>query len=208
MTRHCFIAGLIVAAFALASCSRPLEEEMQLPEELRNTPIQIDVFSARAFLGGSDYERYYLTGNVLWRECGHVSATEQPPAGAQKELEGDRVFPNDPSLTIVQRRVEKLTPEQLVRLKVKSAELFKMHALSDVKEPLPGSMFSLSEPGMVEIRITFGPTKFNLLTSVDGVADKDTPVLEHANILLAYLRGLGPVVCESETFSGIPRNEK
>jgi hypothetical protein len=202
--RPVFLSVLILLTVTLTSCTAHKKKEVSLSAELRAAPLQIDVFSGRGFLGGSDYERYYLADDLVWRECGNVTTTPMgniPP----KPLAGDTVFPADPSLSILERRVDKITSEQQLKLKVKAAELFKIKVLSDVKEPLPGSVFSLSEPGTLEINIVFGSSKFNLLTSVDAVADKETPVLEKANKLFSALRGIGPVICKSETFFGIPR---
>jgi hypothetical protein len=195
---------LILLTVSLTNCSTQKKKEVSLSAELRAAPLQIDIFSGRGFLGGSDYERYYLSDDLLWRECGNVTTAPKgnmPP----KPLEGDTVFPADPSLSILERRVDKISSEQQLKLKVKAAELFKIKVLSDVKEPLPGSVFSLSEPGTLEINIVFGSSKLNLLTSVDAVADKETPVLEKTNKLFSALRGIGPVICKAETFFGIAR---
>lgn len=204
--RALVLALMVLFVLVLTGCSaHKRKKEASLSAELRSAPLQIDVFSGRAFLGGSDYERYYLYDDILWRECGNVTAAPKgnvPP----RPLAGDTVFPKDPSLSLLERRVDKLSTEQLLRLKVKAAELFKTKVLTtDEKEALPGSVFSLSEPGTLELNIAFGSSRLNLLTSVDAVADKETPVLEKANKLFAVLRGIGPLICKSETFYGIPR---
>lgn len=192
----------------LHGCAHSAMEELSsLPEEFKNAPLTIDSFSARAFLGGSDYERYYYTEGKLWRECGQVTSSylDQPQP---KVVEGDKVFPEDPSLSITKRRVEKISTEEELRLKARAAALVIAEATGEGKEPPPGSVFSLSEPGVLELNVSFGSKKVKLITSVDAVADKETPALQQANVLLSYMRGLGPIICDAETFYGIARSKK
>src|SRR5690348_3195856 len=62
--------------------------------------LKVDLFSARGFLGGSEYERYYLSGKVLWRECGSISPSAKAArakSGGEK-IEGDEVLSKDPQL--------------------------------------------------------------------------------------------------------------
>ncbi|HQH26723.1 MAG TPA: hypothetical protein PLP17_04940 [Oligoflexia bacterium] len=197
---------LLCAAASFSACAKRRIDASSLTAELRSAPLEIDVFAARAFLGGSEYERYYLNHDILWRECGKLSpAAKKMPRPAN--LAGDAVFPDDPSLTLVTRRVEKLSADQELQLKVAAAELLKTKAMSDEKEPLPGSAFSLSEPGTLEMSLVFGASKLRIVTSVDGVADKETPALSHVSDLLSFVRGIGPVICEAETFYGVPRKQ-
>ena len=166
--------------------------------------LQLDVFAARGFLGGSDYERYVLKQDVLWRECGNVVAT-----GAQQQrdrVEGDAVFADDPSLDMVQRRVEEVSSAQRRKIALVAQRLIEeIKQREQRRPPSPGSVFSLSSPGLFELQIAVGTESQRIVTSVDAVADKDGRVLETAHELFAGLRGIGPAICHSQTFFGVAR---
>lgn len=171
--------------------------------EVSNKALSIDVFSARGFLGGSEYERYYLKDDLLWRECGSIS--KKAPTQTPQALRGDTVFKSDPNLTIEQRRIERVSGEKEKELKLTAARLVK-----DLKEdsqsiPPPGPFFSLTEPGVFEIQISLGEDQTRIITSVDAVADKDSDTLSRTHELFATVRGVGPTICESPTFFGIAR---
>lgn len=166
--------------------------------------LSLDLFAARGFLGGSDYERYHITGDVLWRECGKVMPNKRP-AGEKKPTEGDTIFREDPQLEIVQRRIEHLTPEQLGTLKLKAQELLSSIAATTPSTPPPGSVFSLSAPGLLELSVGLGKSRERIVTSVDAVSDQENEALSGAYRLFSTLRGIGPEICTARTFFGIGR---
>ena len=166
-------------------------------------PLAVDVFSARGFLGGSEYERYVIKDNFLWRECGSISQAKA--SASSEELEGDELLGEDPSLKVNQRRVEKLSPEQMTRLKQLAARLLKAKEKTEKRSPLPGGYFSLSDPGLFELGVKLGKADARIVTSVDAVADKNSPELAETYELFASLRGVGPTICNARTFFGIGR---
>jgi len=191
---------LLAAGCGFAVSSSPADSE--LPG--KNEALKLDVFAARGFLGGSEYERYHLEDRVLWKECGSVS-----PAGRakeQKKLEGDEVLSKDPQLSIQERRVEKLDGDQMNAIRSKAWELLSERAQQGLHdEPPPGSVFALSAPGVFEMYAEFAAKKDRIISSVDAVADKSTSSLEKAHELFALLRGVGPEICGVRTFYGIER---
>ena len=172
--------------------------------------LKVDLFSARGFLGGSEYERYYLSGKVLWRECGSISPSAKQAgakSGIQKSsLEGDEVLSKDPQLTIQERRVERLSADQVQAVRRGAFEVLTAAGKSAERhEPPPGSVFSLGSPGLFEMLVTIGEKKERVISSVDAVADKKSSTLEKAHELFSMLRGVGPEMCGARTFYGIER---
>jgi hypothetical protein len=166
-------------------------------------PLKVDVFSARGFLGGSEYERYYLTGKLLWRECGSISPAAKKTAA---HIEGDTVLSNDPQLHIQERRVEKLTTDQVRTLRSEIQDVLSSITPDDKQStPPPGSVFSLADPGLFEMMLAVGEQKERIISSVDAVADNKSAVLEKVHQLFAKLRGIGPEICGAKTFYGIER---
>ena len=202
------ILSLPILAVLTLGCSvhetaPPSSSSSSLPAA--SGPLQIDVFSARGFLGGSEYERYYLTGSLLWRECGSVSPA---PTTASKKapLEGDQVLSSDPQLHIQERRVEKLTRAQAQSLRNQALSvLSSVDPNTKHSEPPPGSVFSLADPGLFEMLVAVGDKKERIISSVDAVADKKSATLKQAHELFAKLRGIGPEICGASTFYGIER---
>lgn len=197
-----FLLGLLVLAVSAACSSHKADSKTSAAIE--SGSLQIDVFSARGFLGGSDYERYFLTDDLLWRECGHVTSSK-PKTRPSKPLEGDQVFASDPSLEIQQRRLESVESKLRKELKTKASQLINALEASDTRAPLPGSFFSLSDPGLIEMHVVLGEKEQRLITSVDAVAERESYALERAHDLFACLRGIGPVICDAQTFFGIGR---
>ena len=58
----------LTVAVVLSSCT--IIAPTTTPGTPSQTGVELDLFTAKAFLGGSDYERYHLKDDVLWRECG------------------------------------------------------------------------------------------------------------------------------------------
>ena len=203
LSRHSLIpASLLIVLLHSAACglsqrysttSTPATSDFGAEEVDTSAPVKIDIFSARGFLGGSEYERYYLTGNILWRECGTISNAHKQTA-LHTELEGDQVFRPDPQLTIQERRVERLSKEERKKILQTAASVLKASAERSIPEPPPGSVFSLADPGMFELLLAVDKEKKRIITSVDAVADRHSPTLDKAHELFATLRGIGPCV--------------
>ena len=172
--------------------------------------LTIDLCAARGFLGGSDYERYVLTEDVLWRECGQIQSSKQAAAKRAKDqpaLDGDTILKKDPNLQIQERRVEVLSSTQRGKVDMLSAELLQILSESKGKQPPPGSVFSLSEPGLFELSVRRDEKKERLVTSVDAVSEGAGKSLAEAKSLYEAVRGIGPEICGSKSFFGVYRKE-
>jgi hypothetical protein len=183
-----------------------LDDGVSVKESLQG--LDLDAFAGRGFLGGSDYERYRLRDGQLWRECGLIIAKGRGGKLQQRRaLQGDEVFPHDPNLTVAERRVDLLTAEQAEALTDALDNWFPEVAPSRGKTPLPGSVLSLSEPGVFELGVRRNGDKARLVTSVDAVSDRtdNLKVLSRTNSLMEILRGIGPEICRNKSFFGIGR---
>lgn len=194
---------IIVCLFSLTACSL-LKPPASKRVKLINEPIVIDIFAARGFLGGSEYERYHLNETTLWKECGNVSSAKVKKKNIQ--LEGDRVFNQDPQLELNERRVDKVSEDQLITIQEKILNLIAARKKSnDSILPPPGSVFSLGEPGLLELNIAVGNNKKHFITSVDAVADAEDESLKETYKLFASLRAIGNEICGAKTFFGIEK---
>ncbi len=209
MKRAFFISALLVLG-ACAPASHSSDPELSSESAPLADPsgeLKVDLFSARGFLGGSEYERYYLSGKVLWRECGSISPSAKR-AGAKSgtsTLEGDDVLSKDPQLSIQERRVERLSADQAAAVRRGALEVLTTAAKGTEQREPPGSVFSLGSPGLFEMLVSVGEKKERVISSVDAVADKKSKTLEKAHELFAVLRGVGPEICGARTFYGIDR---
>ncbi|GEM_PF-5047925 len=170
--------------------------------------LDLDAFAARGFLGGSDFERYRLVNGQIWRECGMVlPRSKSGKLQKRKSLEGDEIFPNDPNLTVAERRVDSVNSKQAQAIESAVREWMPLVSGSRGKTPLPGSVFSLAEPGVLELGVKRDGEKARLVTSVDAVSDKadGLMVLSKSHALLELLRGVGPEICQRRSFFGIGR---
>ena len=197
---HIICSALLFAFSSGCAALQPSRPPAGVPKG----ELALDLFAARGFLGGSDYERYHITGDVLWRECGKVLANKQP-AGEKKPAEGDTIFREDPQLEIVQRRIEHLSPEQLGTLKLKAQELLTSIAATSPQTPPPESVFSLAASGLLELNVGLGTSRGRVVTSVDAVSEQESESLSGVHRLFATLRGIGPEICTARTFFGIGR---
>lgn len=199
----------IAALFIIANTSAcGVTSGSRGPADSGSAELEIDLFSAKGFLGGSEYERYHVKDNVVWRECGQVDTSKRHSA---PPLEGDEVLRSDPNLVVRERRVERLDPGWENELLERAARFIADMEASQRKPPLPGSVFSLTEPGMFELAVALHGKKQRLITSVDALSDDETMsdsiALRAAHRLFEALRGVGPVICEAETFFGIGRGK-
>ena len=198
---------MLLSFLSSAACSGLLEQSTGNPEldALQKQPLYLDLFSARGFLGGSEYERYFLKDDFLWRECGAVNPNQA--IAEPSSLDGNQFLEADPTLKIEQRRVENLSSDQRLLMKQRTLELIRSIGESSPKKslPPPGSYFALSDPGIFELQLTLGEKRHLVVTSVDAVAEKESDSLQKAHELFQLLRSIGPEICGSSTFFGIAR---
>lgn len=165
--------------------------------------MEVDVFLARGFLGGSDFERYHLQGDLLWRECGAVDS-----AGKHKVAKSDdEGLARDPNLNIEERRVDTLTAEQRNTLQAAASRFVSQVQSSKVALPKPGSVFGLTSPGLAELKLEIGQQKTHVLTEVDALSNHTDGSAAAGYNFVATLRGIGPVICRAKSFFGIKRIE-
>lgn len=199
MKKSIILSSLII----LNSCSLAKGFSSSKEKPIKEA-VSIDLFAARGFLGGSEYERYHLNETTLWKECGGVISSGK--SKKNKKLDGDKVFSSDPQLDLEQRRVDKLNDDQLISIQEKILKILDAQKRNNNPTlPPPGSVFSLAEPGVLELKISVGNSSKRFITSVDAVADSENDVLKEANGLFAYLRGIGKGICNSKTFFGIEK---
>jgi hypothetical protein len=197
-----FFISLVSMFVGCAPKSKTIELT-QADELLLAMPIEVDIFSVRGFLGGSDYERYHLKDHVLWRECGQL-LPGRSVTRSRSSIAGDDVFLKDPNLSIEQRRIEEVNYSESLALRELATRLYKsLENQSHI--PRPGSVISISGPGLFELSIKLGDDTRKVITSVDAVAEEETKLLEATHQLFATFRSVGPVICNSSTFFGIPR---
>lgn len=166
-------------------------------------PLAIDIFVARNFLGGPDYERYQLRGNTLWSECGSIDVRSKKTGMTAKELPSRDVFPYDPNLVIKEKGQDDITNAKSIALKKEAAVLIQVLDEARERMPSPGTLASLSDSGIFQLSFEFAGEKKKLITSVDAVADGDSPVLKQVKKLFTALRPVGVKICGEKTFFGI-----
>lgn len=196
--------GRPLSALAIMGLSGCISFTSTAPSDQYDGPIKVDVFAARGFLSGSDYEHYVLDNSVLWRECGSVAPRKPSTEPDKPKMEGDDLLARDPSLVVQQRRAERLSSDQRAAAVARAIRLFNLLEQSPSDIPPPGGLFSLTQPGLVELTLNVGDKKRKIITSVDAISDPNSPALEAANGLYATLRGIGPAICGTRTFFGIP----
>ena len=113
----------------------------------------------------------------------------------------------DPTLVVQERRVDILSIEQSRTLRSSARDLANRKSGSGRNLPLPGSVYSLAQPGLFELSISIDGQTQRILTSVDAVSEPEGTILQRARTLAELLRGVGPIICDSPTFFGISRSE-
>ncbi len=206
LSRAVPLIALTLAVVSGAGCSASGSRGGPTVVSPRGEPVTLDIFSARGFLGGSEYERYYLSDGLLWRECGSIAKGKKDPSAHPRpaKLAGDSVLKVDPQLSLQERRVERLTSQQVATLSRQVADLLDKSPETSAF-PAPGSVFSLSDPGVFELLVHLGSSQQRVITSVDAVADRSNAALDAAHDLFATIRGVGPEICNARTFYGIER---
>ncbi len=205
---------LLPFGFLFVGCAGLQKPPAISPEDrvMLTEPLEMDVFSARGFLGGSDYERYHFKDDALWRECGNIVTEKEHRRtnddSSLNKLEGDEVFKENRDLLLETRRVEKISTNANVLLRKKIQEFFYAFSSQTKSAPPPGSVASLAGPGLFEISVSFGEKQKHFITSIDAVSEPgSSPTLKAAYNLFSVLRGIGPVICNQTTFFGIPREK-
>lgn len=191
---------LVLLSCMSASCS--LNNRASFPDD---TSVELDVFMARGYVGGSEFERYHIDGDLLWRECGTIKRKKTASKG-KKNAPGDNIFPYDPNLSLEDRTVESLQDEQLDILFSHISETLEERKKSAEVGPPPGSIFSFSEPGLIEVRIGVGDERASIITNVDATAESELPALKAVKGLVEYVRGVGAPMCNARTFFGLSRS--
>jgi hypothetical protein len=188
---------LLTVFFLLAlfsGCSLQTSRPVDLPKTL--TKMDLDLFAARGFLGGSDYEHYVLKDGLLWRECGSVT----PKA----ELDNLSDARKRSLLQVRQKRLESLTPETQYPI-VLAARALHEELKAGEKLPGPESVRSIRDGGVLELRIKGETGEVNILTNVNAVSEPKTKTLEQLKKLFSATRGVGPLICDAQTFFGVGR---
>jgi hypothetical protein len=154
--------------------------------------IELDIFAARGFLGGSDYEHYTLKDGLLWRECGSIPL--------KKNATETGTVPK--TLQVRQKRLESLKGEDQAPI-IEALMNLKNESSKEVLKqfPPPQSVKSMSDGGMFELKS--GNLQF--ITTVDAVGDAKPKPLDKVQKLFETVRGVGPVICEAQTFFGMGR---
>ncbi len=216
------IFSLAIILFQFSGCflfSKKNDNTKESTKEIvqkRNGSISIDLFAARGFLGGSDFERYHLRDGLLWRECGSVakpSFQSLAASSSRAKLENSNVensdsvshSPNQPELTTKEKKIDHLSDSNIDLIFNRSEKI--IEKISSVKNDIqpPGSVFSIGSPGVFELSISAGSKKGRVVTSVDAVSEQNNALLAEVRELFTMLRGVGPTICSFTTFFGIER---
>lgn len=180
----------LLALFPLLGCV-PFVTPKVNPATARGLKVQATL--TRAFLKGADYERYAISDEVLYQECGSITNG----AGSRKTLPGDDLLPPRHDFKTVERRVERLSPQVAAKL------LAVIDKLQPESLPAPGPHTALKEPGKYSITIFIDGKKQEYLTSVDAIASAQSELLRLLKGITTVLRSSNPPLCGQRTFFGI-----
>ncbi len=194
MVRLLFVFTLVF----FTSCASSLETKSNY---VSGNPLTIDIFAARGFLTGTNYERYYFDDNILWRECGDVTKEDN-----QKSDVLLPAFAFHPNLKLENTGKELLNAEEFRKISNTAVNLFDVMSEENITNlPPPESLSSLSNAGVFEIRINYNGKERAFTTSLDGINEGKLGVQRMTRTLFTLIRGVGPVICGSQTFFGIER---
>lgn len=165
-----------------------------------NNNVVIELFLVRGFLGGTDYERFYLKDDAMWYECGEISDL---PKLEFQPITADKYLPQNARMEVSQRLVAKLNDQRLSEV----ASQVKQIQSIDFEGKLlpPGSILGLSGAGLVELRIKSADTVKTVTASIDELSEGSGIELEQLRSFIQYVRGSGEVLCGHETFYAIKR---
>ena len=98
MNKYILNLSILFVSVSLTGCF--VEQPSKTPPK-QLAKVDLDIFAARGFLGGSDYEHYTLKDGLLWRECGSLPL--------KKGATGSGV--STKTLQVRQKRLESLKAE-------------------------------------------------------------------------------------------------
>ncbi|MBL7662890.1 hypothetical protein JNK13_09090 [bacterium] len=176
--------SLIWILFIFTSCSpstdlTSIQSEVNSAQDSAQT--EIEVFMARGYMGGSNYEKLHLKNGILWAECGEIDRKKVETAPAEE--------------TIV-----KLTASNSAEAATQTAALW---GFKDSFQTFPqaGSAFSFTGPGILEVKNLTANSSFK--TSVDSVANEDFKASKPLLRLINILRREAKLNCTSKSFYGL-----
>ena len=175
-----FFLLLILVLFNGCSATDHASED-EISDELPSSKVEI--FAARGQLGGTLYEKYVLSGDSLWRECGSLA--------------------KKPTVTInpLETQADLVDPKTLKKLRNSLAKV----PASEKSNPLPppDSPFGIATAGAFEMTIAEGDNIRKFTTSVDAVSGAKSPQLKFMNRMFILLRSVGQPICGGGTFFGM-----
>lgn len=191
---------LVVCSLSYLSCSSSQPNRGQ-PIEIKQ--LVIDIFAAHGFFGGSSYERYYLKGSELYRECGDLKEDPNP----SPMTIAPTVFATHPSIY----------PKDGSRVDLSSEDIDRLHSLlspvllafvkddSLSKFPAAQSPFRLAQGGVFELKIANNGKSYNLKTTLNQISAEDNTEIIDLRDLFAAIRAIGAPMCGNTVFFGIGR---
>jgi len=184
-----FLIPLVFTSLTLSGC---FVEQTPKPPPKEVVKVELDIFAARGFLGGSDYEHYTLKDGLLWRECGSLPLKKGvTESGAATK-----------TLQVRQKRLESLTAaDQAPIIEALGVVKLDLDKAAIKALPPPQSVKSMSDGGLFELK----SGALELATTVDAVGDEKTKEAGKLRKLFERVRAVGPVICEAQTFFGIGR---
>jgi len=209
ITRLSVLTAFLIIYFSFSGCASLSKFGSRIrPQHGREQkssaqPLAIDIFVARTFLGGPDFERYHLRGGTLWSECGSIDLRSKKTGMNAKELPSREVFPYDPNLVIKEKRQGDITQAESMTLKKEAEVLIQVLDEASERLPSPGTIASLSDSGIFELSFEIAGKKKKLITSVDDVADGNSPGLKQVKKLFTAVRPAGVKICREKTFFGM-----
>ena len=199
------LALLLISGSLFFGCGSPqVGKTIAVSPEPIKEPLTLNLFAARAFLDATEYERYRLVDKYLIRECGAVESGPLAGVIAPEPLDKEAPFlPYDPSLKPHHRRVDLVPADIMKKVETLTRELSSTQTESNPTLPSPGALFSLDQPGILDLKIAHRNEQTEILTSVDAVADSKTAQLTRIRQLFATLRAVGPKICNDDSFFGV-----
>ena len=175
-----YVVSAALLCFAACSHLDPTAVE-ETTEELPSAKVEI--FAARGELNGALYEKYVLSGNSLWRECGTLN--------------------KKPTIQInpVETQADIVDPDKLKKI---SSALSKTLSLEKkVPLPPPDSPFGIGSGGAFELTVTDDDKVTKYTTSVDAVSGNKSTQLKSMNRLFVAMRSVGKSICGGGSFFGM-----
>ena len=156
-------------------------------------------------MGKSEYERYRLDGDLLWRECGTIekNAEDIPNEGRVAVSQVGKVW-----LLTKEKDAQVVSNDRLNTLREKiSGVLQQFRTVDDApKLPSPEAYDRFAGAGLFELKVVDGDSQTIVLTSLDAVAERTPKPLTSVHELFAQLRGTESTSCRARDFFGIGRS--